>query len=469
MTELSSSFLDRLRDNFHGSQLLTDPGDRWVFGFDNSRKHAQPDAVVFPKNTEEVQNCVRLCNEARIPIVARGRGTNTTGASIPYNGGIVLSLEQMNQILDIDPDNRLVRTQTGVTNQQIQEALRDSNLFWPPDPTSAEVCTVGGNLATNAAGPRAVKYGATRDNVLGLTAVSGTGEKLVTGVSTTKSSIGYDLTRLLIGSEGTLALITEATLKLSPIAEKRVLMRAIYRSTEDATDAIVRLMQLSVSPSLLEFMDRKALSIVRDRSDLDVPQEAGALLMIEAEGLDSTIEAITGVIQQAASSSGLLAIDIAKSNEEIRALWAMRKALSPALRKLAPNKINEDVVVPVSRLPELIHNLEELSRTYGINIVNFGHAGNGNIHVNLLYDTDDPNQREQAPKCLEKVFQLVLKLGGSLSGEHGIGHEKRNYIGQELGKPVLDMMWNIKSQFDPNGILNPGKLFPAEYWSKRAD
>lgn len=472
MTELSSSFLDKLKNSLKGSQVLTDPENRWVFGFDNSRKHALPGAVVLPATTEEVQNCIRLCNESGIPIVARGRGTNTTGASIPYSGGIVLSLENMNQILEVDGDNKLIRTQAGVTNQQIQEAVKELDLFWPPDPTSAEVCTVGGNLSTNAAGPRAVKYGSTRNNVLGLTAVSGTGEKLITGVSTTKSSVGYDLTRLLIGSEGTLAIITEATLKLSPISEKRVLMQALYKSTEDATDAIVKLMQLSESPSLLEFMDKAALSIVRDLSEMgemEVPENAGALLMIEAEGLNSTIAAVSQVMQQAASTEGLLGIDIAKTDKELNALWAMRKALSPALRKLAPNKINEDIVVPVSRLPKLITGLEKLSDRFGITIVNFGHAGNGNIHVNLIYDSEDQNQKTQAPLCLQEVFNLVLELGGSLSGEHGIGYEKRDYIPQELGKTVLDMMWRIKSQFDPNCILNPGKLFPAEYWSKSAD
>jgi len=366
----------------------------------------------------------------------------------------------MDRIVEIDAANRLAVVQPGVTNQALQDAVHGHGFFWPPDPTSAAICTVGGNLAYNAAGPRAVKYGTPRDNTLGLRAVTGAGQLIRTGVRTTKGVVGYDLTRLLIGSEGTLALITEATLRLTPLAETKRTLRATYLNIRAAAAAVSAIMAQPTIPCALEIMDRAAIDMVRGYSSLDIPGDTGALLMIEVDGASACIDASVAAVARAARVTGCLEIATASTEEQIDALWRTRKALSPALRNLAPKKINEDVVVPVSRMGDLIEGLERLSRESGIRIVNFGHAGNGNIHVNLLVDPDDPGQMAAARACLDAVFDLVLRLGGTLSGEHGVGLEKRDFVGREIDQPTLEVMRAIKRQLDPTGILNPGKALP---------
>ncbi len=460
MSDLPGPFLARLRAALGMDNVLTDPADRWPYGQDNSRKHALPDAVAFAATHAQVLETVRACNESGVPILARGRGTGTTGAAVPVRGGLVLSLERMDRIVEMDPANRAMRVEPGVLNQAIQDKAAEHGFFWPPDPTSSAYCTVGGNIAVNAAGPRALKYGSTRENVLGLIAVTGGGEEIHTGSYTTKGVVGYDLTRLLIGSEGTLAIVTEATLKLTPLPESRRTLQAVYTSVRAAAAAVSRLMAQPVTPYALEFMDASAIEMIRNYATVELPRGAGALLMIEMDGPETAMDQVVAGVSAAARGDGLLSLAVASTRDEAAALWATRKALSPALRNIAPNKLNEDVVVPVSRIPDLIDGLEKLSREYGIPIVNFGHAGNGNIHVNLLYDTQDPQQERNALPCLSKVFDLVLQLGGTLSGEHGIGIAKRDYIHRAIDPATLDLMRRIKHQFDPRGILNPEKIFP---------
>lgn len=403
---------------------------------------------------------VQLCRHYRLPLISRGAGTGTTGATVPSSGGIILSFERMQQIIKVDAANRLIVTEPGVTNQAIQKAAGAHNFFWAPDPTSSAVCTVGGNLAYNSAGPRAVKYGTARDNVLELTLVTGKGDTLHTGVKTTKGVVGYDLTRLLIGSEGTLGIITQATLKLIPISDDKRTLQITYDSIHSAAQAVSAIMAQPVIPCALEFIDKHAIDMIRDYSSANLPANAGAMLMVELDGNKSALDEGLQSIISAAENPGCLAINNAQSEQEIKALWETRKALSPALRKIAPKKINEDVVVPVSRIPELIEGLDQLSQQYGIPIVNFGHAGNGNIHVNLLTDPDDASLQIKVQNCLEKVFQLVLDLDGTLSGEHGIGLVKKEYVAKELDNVSLAYMKAIKQQFDPDNILNPGKSFP---------
>ena len=460
MTEIPGPFAERLKAVLGAQNVLTDPADRWPYGQDNSRKHTPPDAVAFATTHAQVLETVRLCHQYSIPIVARGRGTGTTGSAIPVRGGLVLSLERMDRIVEMDAANRVMRVEPGVINQAIQDTAAPDGFFWPPDPTSSAYCTVGGNIALNAAGPRALKYGTTRENVLGLVAVTGKGDEIHTGTYTTKGVVGYDLTRLIIGSEGTLAIVTEATLKLTPLPESRRTLQAVYASVRTAAAAVSRLMSQSVTPCALEFMDAAAIEMIRNYSQAELPRGAGALLMIELDGPEAAMETAVATISSAAHGDGLLNLTAAGTRDEAAALWATRKALSPALRNIAPNKLNEDVVVPVSRIPELIDGLEQLAREFGIPIVNFGHAGNGNIHVNLLYDTQDPQQDKNARPCLSRVFDLVLQLGGTLSGEHGIGVEKRDYINRAIDPVTLDLMRAIKRQFDPRGILNPDKIFP---------
>ncbi len=291
-------------------------------------------------------------------------------------------------------------------------------------------------------------------------AVTGAGDEIRTGVITSKGVVGYDLTRLLIGSEGTLAIITEAVLKLTPLAEAKLTLQALYRDMHAAAHAVSAIMAQAITPCALEFMDGAAIDMVRGYSDLDLPEGAGALLMIEVDGPRHNLEQAAAVVKSAAEVDGALSVDIAQTEEEVERLWRTRKALSPALRNVAPKKINEDVVVPVSRIPDLIAGLEELSKKNDIQIVNFGHAGNGNIHVNLLTDPDDAEKMARAHHCLDALFNLVLELGGSLSGEHGVGLEKRDYIDREIDPATLALMHRIRRQFDPKGILNPGKTLP---------
>ena len=457
---LPPDFLNALQHTQGRDKVLIDPADCWPYGYDNSRRHALPEAVVFAASHDAVRAIVALCHEHQVPLVARGRGTGTTGATVPLQGGVVLSLERMDEILHVDVDNRVMVVQPGVTNQAVQEAAAARGFFWPPDPTSAAFCTVGGNLAYNSAGPRAVKYGTPRENTLGLRAVTGSGAEIRTGVYTTKGVVGYDLTRLLIGSEGTLAVITEATLKLTPLPETKRLLQAVYRDMHSAAAAVSRIMAQAVTPCALEFIDGRAIAMIRDYAQVPLPEQAGALLMIEVDGQHAAIDAAVDCIRTAAANPGLLDIKAAGNDAETAALWATRKALSPALRTIAPKKINEDVVVPVSRMAELIGGLGALADEFAVTIVNFGHAGNGNIHVNLLVNPDDPAEMQRAERCLDRVFDLVLKLDGTLSGEHGVGIEKRDFIEREIAAPALELMRGIKGLFDPRGILNPGKMLP---------
>jgi D-lactate dehydrogenase len=458
---LSSKQLTQLRQAAGTDNVVTDPSAMLPYGYDNSRRQAMPGAVVFATDPAQVQRILAFCYAARLPVVGRGKGTGTTGATVPLDQAVVISFERMRRIIAIDPANRLARVEPGVTNAELQTALKEHGFFWPPDPTSAKVCTIGGNLAYNSAGPRAVKYGTPRENTLALQAVSGTGQFFTTGSNTTKGVVGYDLTRLLIGSEGTLALITEATLKLTPLPATTRTLQALYQDVHAAAQAVAAIMAQPVIPCALEFMDKTAIRMVSDYSNLGLDSAVGALLMIEVDGEIAAIDAAADAIATAAKVPGCMQVDIARSEDEVKRLWTTRKALSPALRNVAPKKINEDVAVPVSHIPALLEQLDSISAKYAISIVNFGHAGNGNLHVNLLVDPDDTAQMARAADCLEAVFSTVLALGGTLSGEHGVGLEKRPYVGREIDPVALQLMHQIKAQFDPGNILNPGKTLPA--------
>lgn len=454
---VSAALTETLREIFPSDALALDEATRAAYAYDNSRRAAMPDALVFPTTHEQTVALVAACRAHRVPLIARGRGTNTTGATVPEAGGVVASFERMNRILAIEPGDRLAIVEPGVLNADLQRALAAHGLFWPPDPTSAPYCTIGGNLACNAGGPRAVKYGATRDNVLGLRGVAGNGQAFVSGTQTTKGSTGYDLTRLIVGSEGTLAIITEATLKLTPKPSAIRTLRAAYVDVQTAALAVARIMAQPVTPCALEFMDGEALKLARNHGG-NAPDNAGALLLIEVDGEPDTLSASQTAIEHAARGDGLIELRVAANADEADALWSARRALSPALRTLSPHKINEDVVVPVSRVPQLVERLQALAVEYALPIVSFGHAGNGNLHVNLLPRNEA--ERERARICLAEVFKTVIALDGTLSGEHGIGAAKRDFMTQAIDAPTLELMRGVKRVFDPDGILNPGKLLP---------
>lgn len=458
---MNAEFINSLTSAIGDQRLLTDPADCRAYGYDNSTLQGQPLAVALPETHDHVVAIVTSCYRHDVALIARGQGTGTTGATVPLDARtLVVSLQRMNRIVRLDRDNRLMVVEPGVSNQAVQDAAGAQGFFWPPDPTSAAVCTIGGNLAYNSAGPRAVKYGTPRENTLALRAVTGTGQTIRTGVSTTKGVVGYDLTRLLIGSEGTLAIITEATLKLTPLQPAKRMLRAEYRDMHSAAAAVANIMAQPVTPCALEFMDGNAIDMVRSEVPSDLHPQARALLMIEVDGSEAQLDDMIAQLSRAARVEGLLNIHQAQTREEADALWDVRKALSPALRRVAPKKINEDVVVPVSRIPELVDRLSAISAKHGIHIVNFGHAGNGNLHVNLLYDPDDADQQRRAEASLEDVFATVLSMDGTISGEHGIGRVKRDWVAKEIDAASLALMHAIKRQFDPKGILNPGKTLP---------
>lgn len=456
---IADSFFKALEGAEGIHRILRDPADCWAYGVDNSKQHHLPDAVIFPASAAAVQAIVQACIEHQIPITARGRGTGTPGGAVPIQGGVVLCFEYMNRILQTYPGDRVMVVEPGLLNGTLQQKAKELGLFWAPDPSSQTYCTIGGNLAYNSAGPHALKYGTPRENTLGLVFVDGQGRLIKTGVQTSKGVVGYDLTRLLIGSEGTLGIIVEATLKLLPLPEKTLTLRIFYQSVVTASQAIMRVLQSAILPAALEMMDTKSLNLIREHSALDIPASAGAMLIIELEGTSQGVQEAALYLNPLLSGAGFIDSLTAKTEDERASIWAIRKALSPILRHLAPHKINEDVVVPVSEIATLVAFVEHLSTQYQLPIVCFGHAGNGNLHVNILYDADNAQEAAHAEICLNALFEKVLALRGTLSGEHGVGLSKKPFIHREISADALDLMRALKTTFDPHGLLNPGKIF----------
>jgi glycolate oxidase len=445
-----------------GPENLTDrETDLQCYGYDATAYFGRPEAVIFPGSAEEISAVLRLANEYLFPVIPRGAGSGMSGGSVPARGGLVLGLNRLNRIVKIDRDNFLAVVEPGVVNNDLQQAAEAQGLFYPPDPASMNFSTLGGNVAECAGGARAVKYGVTRDYVLGLTAVLPTGDILKTGVQTIKSVVGYDITRLLVGSEGTLGIITEITLKLLPKPETRRPVLAYFGGIDQAARAVVEILHDGILPSTLEFMDQPSIRAVEDYLHLGLPREAEALLLIEVDGHQEEVERQSLRVAAACERLGAVGTRLARTAEEAEDIWKARRAVSPALFRLRPNKINEDIAVPRARIPEALRRFQEIARRHDLLIVSFGHAGDGNIHVNVMYDQKQEGQETRARRAVEELFRAVLELGGTLSGEHGIGLAKAAYLPWELDPVNLAVMKKIKDLFDPNHILNPGKIFPA--------
>ncbi|MFP5418074.1 MAG: FAD-binding oxidoreductase [Gammaproteobacteria bacterium] len=458
---LSESALTAFRSALGADRVFVDAPTRALYAHDETPKHVEPDAVLFPTCHDDVAALVRAACEHGIALTPRGAGSGNVGGALPSPGSVVVSFECMRRVLEFDPANRLIVVEPGVVTDEIDRLARTADLFYPPDPGSSAYCLIGGNLAMNGAGPRAVKYGVTRDHVLGLRAVTGDGREIRTGCRTTKGVTGYDLTRLLVGSEGTLALITEATLKLLPAPQTVATLRLCYASNRDALEAVSRVMGQPVIPSALEFMDRRAIDAIRPTgAAADLPPGTQALLMVEADGAADDVPRQIAALEQALAGTGLLEMRSGFTRDAITLLWSARKSLSQAVKRIAPLKINEDVVVPVSRLADLVAFLDLTAGAQRLPIVSFGHAGNGNLHVNIMVHPDDRDEMTRAHTALDAIMNQVLALGGTLSGEHGIGTEKRRFISREIDPATLALMRAIKRQFDPRQLLNPGKLFP---------
>ncbi len=434
--------------------------DLVCYGYDATASLHLPDAVVFPASAQQVSQIMKLAVAFRVPVIPRGGGSGMTGGALAVYGGIVVVFNRMNRILEIDRENLIARVQSGVITAEFQRRVQHDGLFYPPDPSSADISTIGGNLAECAGGPKAVKYGVTRDYVLGLEAVLPTGEIVKTGVRTAKGVVGYDLTRLIVGSEGTLALITEATVKLLPLPECVMTLTAAFDGMDTAARAVSEIVCSHTVPRTIEFMDNASIRLAEGYLHVGLPVDVGALLIMEVDGRRDEIAGLARALEDLSRHLGAVSVSVAETEAQAQQLWQARKAISPALFKLAPHKINEDIVVPRNRVPDLVAKIDELRSRTGLTMVAFGHAGDGNIHFNIMLDKSDQTALEKANRAVEALFDTTLALGGTISGEHGVGITKAPYLRKELGEAELALMRRIKDAFDPLGLLNPGKIFP---------
>jgi len=442
--------------------VLFSPEALAVYSYDGTFIESRPDIVVLAETTEQVCRVVKLAAETRTPIMPRGMGSGLAAASVPYpEGGIVLCLTRMNRILEIDTENSTVTAEAGVVTADLQAAVEKHGLFYPPDPSSIRHSTIGGNVACNAGGPRCLKYGVTGDYVLGLTVVLADGRILKTGGKPIKDVTGYDLNGLFTGSEGTLGIVTEVLLRL--ITKPRFYKTALaeFNSLKDASLTVNNLLQAGIVPASLELMDQTAIRCIEEAMHLGLNTELEASLIIETDGADEgsvlrEIDACVNICRECGASS----VKIAQSEAERSTLWKARRSMAPSLARKAPNKLGEDITVPRSAIPEIIQQLRKISDQYGLPIVIFGHAGDGNLHPNILFDKRQPEQWAKVQKMVGEIFDASISLGGTLSGEHGIGVLKRPYLASALGPVSIEVQRNIKRALDPLNILNPGKMFP---------
>jgi glycolate oxidase len=434
--------------------------DLVCYAYDATAHTYLPDAVCFPGNTKDVSAILNLANQEGFFVIPRGSGSGMTGGSLAVSGGVILVMARFSRILEIDKGNLIAHVEPGVVTGHFHRAVEKERLFYPPDPASSEFATLGGNMAECAGGPRAVKYGVTRDYVLGLEAVLPTGEIIHTGVQTSKGVVGYDLTRLLIGSEGTLGIITEMTLRLLPLPEAVKAMTAVFDKLETAAETVSEVIRCGIIPRTIEFMDNASIRCAESRLKIGLPVEAEALLLIEVDGKVDETDVTLKQLKTVCMSMGAKDIRIAETKEEADNLWKARKAISPALFQFAPDKINEDIVVPRTKIPDLVRKINSLREETGLIMVSFGHAGDGNIHFNIMLDKKNKTELKKAEYAIDVLFDYTLELGGTISGEHGVGITKAAYIEKEIGSVELKLMKKIKKVFDPKGILNPGKIFP---------
>ncbi len=459
---LASHIISQLESIVGKGNIALEQQDLICYSYDATQMEFLPDAVVYPANAAEVSLVIEMANAETIPVFPRGAGSGFSGGSLPKGGGIVLVTTRMNKIIRIDTDNLIAVVEPGVITGDLQQEVEKLGLFYPPDPASLKFSTLGGNVAECAGGPRAVKYGVTRDYVLGLEVVLPTGDIIKTGGETMKGVVGYDLTRLICGSEGTLGVITSITLKLLPLPETKKTMLALFSSIDGAARAVSAIISGKIIPSTLEFMDRTAIQCVMTHSQMDIPEAAGALLIIEVDGDHDLVARQSERIHELIRHLDLISFRSARDEAEAEELWAARRRVSPSLRRVNPHKINEDIVVPRSKVPEIISRIDAIREKYSIPVVNFGHAGDGNIHVNIMIDKEIPGEEEKAGLALRELIEATLELGGTISGEHGVGLSKAPYIAMELNPSQIATMQAIKKALDPNNILNPGKIFPAD-------
>ncbi|MDF0728836.1 glycolate oxidase subunit GlcD [Cytobacillus sp. S13-E01] len=436
---------------------------RLVYSYDATPQfQSLPDAVIAPRNTEEISKVVKICNEYKIPIVPRGSGTNLCAGTCPTEGGIVLLFKHMKNILEIDENNLTITVQPGIITLDMITAVEEKGLFYPPDPSSMKISTIGGNINENSGGLRGLKYGVTRDYVIGLEIVLANGDVIRTGGKLAKDVAGYDLTRLLVGSEGTLGIITEATLKLIPLPESKKTLLALYQDIDAAARTVSKIIAHKIIPATLEFLDQPTLEVVEAHAQIGLPTDVKAVLLIEQDGAREVVERDIKRIAAICQQEEAVSVQIAKSEEEAEALRTARRAALSALARLKPTIILEDATVPRSEIAKMVKAINEIAEKYDLRICTFGHAGDGNLHPTCLTDIRNHDEMKRVEKAFEEIFEKAIELGGTITGEHGVGVMKAPYLEMKLGAAGIAAMKSIKDSLDPNNIMNPGKVFAKD-------
>ncbi|WP_284642349.1 FAD-binding oxidoreductase [Paenibacillus silviterrae] len=420
---------------------------------------SMPDGVIFPSSTEEVSAIMKVCAAHKIPVTPRGAGSNLCAGVVPLKGGLVMVMTRMNRLIEIDEENLTATFQMGLNTKQFHLAVEDTGLFYPPDPSSMIICTMGGNIALGAGGLRGLKYGTTKDYVIGLEAVLANGDILRTGGKLVKDVAGYDLTRLLVGSGGTLAILTEATVKLVPKPVYRRAMLAVYADLQSAAKTVSQIIANRITPCTLEFMDQATIQVVESFAKIGLPVEAQAILAIEQDGEESLVERDLKLIEDICRSAGAIQVKVAATPEEGMKVMEARRSALAALSRLRPTTILEDATVPRSKIADMVLEIQRIADKYNVQICTFGHAGDGNLHPTAMTDARDEEEIHRVESAFAEIFEVTIALGGTITGEHGVGHVKAPYLEWKVGSSGIDLMKRLKTAFDPDGLLNPGKLF----------
>jgi glycolate oxidase len=460
-TPANAPLIEALRSVIPSERVHATPEDLAVFGYDGTWVLSRPEAVVSPLTAEEVSSVVKVAAKMNVPVVPRGGGTGLAGGAVPVQGGVVLNMTRMNRVIELDVPNMVVVVQPGVVTAQLQAEVEKVGLFYPPDPQSLRQCTIGGNVATTAGGPRCLKYGTTRDYVLGLQVVLADGRMIRTGGKMIKVQTGYNLTQLFIGSEGTLGVITEVTLRLIPQPRHRGTVMAVFARLYDAAETVNRILLAGITPLALEMMDNACIRSVMAYKPFGLPIAAETILLIDQDGndrrvVDAELAEIAGLCRQGGAVDVRQAVD----GKESEALWAARRAVSPALARLKPNKLGEDISVPRAQIPAMVRKVTAIANRHRLAIPLFGHIGDGNLHPNILCDLKDPEEMDRVQHAAREILEAAVSLGGTLSGEHGIGTLKREFLSESLDAASIETMQRIKWALDPNNRLNPAKIFP---------
>lgn len=456
---LPSDALNKLQQIVGKQYVLTTKEDLVCYSYDSTHLSHLPEVVVEPANAKEIAAIMQLANEIKVPVVPRGGGTNLSGGSIPLEGGIVLALRRMNKIIEIDCDNLTATVQPGVITLHLHQAVENIGLFYPPDPQSMAMATIGGNVAENAGGPRGVKYGVTKDYLLGLEVVTPTGEIIKLGGKTIKNVSGYDLIRLFAGSEGTLGIITEVTVRLLPLPESKMTILAMYDKLDNAAQTVSQIIRDRIIPTTIELMDHSTMELIENFKPVGFPMDVEGAILIEVDGSKEDVERQLGRVEQTCRACGATDVKVARTAAEAVPLWAGRRAAFGAMTRSTPTVITEDATVPRSKVPEMVRKIQDIALKYNLNIPILGHTGDGNMHPCILTDEYNKEEMKRVDSAVDEMFAAALELGGTLSGEHGIGLIKQKYMKWQFGDIGLDLMRKLKNAWDPNNILNPGKVF----------